>query len=135
MAYIDTDDFSDYTSTVIEAALFAELAERASEIIDRITLDRIPRAGGLSALDTGVQTKVKKAVCAQVQTMYAQGGISTVEGFGAEANQGYVSLGKFAIGTANNNRGQSVKTVDGVPVSPMVYGYLRSTNLTYRGVS
>jgi len=135
MAYIQEDDFESYSpNTTIDADLFAELAERASDIIDRLTLDRIPLAGGLSALTETVQAAVKKATCAQLQTMAAQGGLSTVEGFGAEANQGFVSLGRFAIGTTNTKGGEQVKTIDGIPISPLVYGYLRFTNLTYRGL-
>lgn len=135
MAYINSDDFTTYSpSTTIDENLFAELAERASEVIDRLTFDRITLAGGLSGLSTATQEAVKKATCAQIQTMYAQGGLSTVEGFGAEANQQYMQVGKFSIGTANSNQGDPLATVDGVPISPMVTGYLRRTGLLYRGV-
>ncbi len=132
MAYIAKTDLTTYAPSVtLTDAEFAELADRASEIIDRLTMDRIPIAGGLTALDADVQAAVKKAACAQVQTMFAQGGLSVVEGFGAEANQQSVSIGKFSTSNAGAS---ALQTVDGMPVSPMVAGYLRRTGLMYRGV-
>lgn len=138
MAYIDEDDFSAYSpNTTIDATLFAELAERASDIIDRLTLDRIPRAGGLSALDADTQAAVKKATCAQVQTMFAQGGLSTVEGFGADVDAQSVTIGKFSSVRAILSGGATsmLPTIDGVPVSPLAQGYLRRAGLMYRGLS
>jgi hypothetical protein len=135
--YITKTDFTAYTSgTVIPDAEFAELAERASDIIDRLTFDRIPLAGGLSKFDETIQAAVKKATCAQLQTLWAQGGLSTVEGFGAEANIQSVSIGKFSVsnGAGNAARVQPLATIDGVPVSPLVSGYLRRTGLLYRGI-
>jgi hypothetical protein len=137
MGYIAKSDLTEYAPSVtITDAEFTELSERASEIIDRLTLDRIPRAGGISALEADVQEAVKKAACAQLQTMLAQGGVSTVEGFGAEANTQSVTIGKFSSVRAilSGGSASTLPTVDGVPVSPMVNGYLRKTGLMYRGV-
>ena len=136
MAYIAKTDLAEYSaSVVLSDAEFTELSERASDIIDRLTLDRIPLAGGLSTFDANTQIAIKKATCAQVQTMAAQGGPSVVEGFGAEANQQSVTIGKFSSVRAilSGGSASTLPTIDGVPVSPMVAGYLRRTGLMYRG--
>lgn len=127
--YIAKSDFTTYspsTPTMTDAE-FGELAERASDVIDTITMNRIILAGGLSTYSTEIQASVKKAVCAQVQHMYANGGIDTVIGMsGGDIQSG--SVGKFSYA-----RKQSGQTVGGIPVSPLVNTYLFSTNLAYRG--
>jgi hypothetical protein len=108
---------------------FSELAERASDVIDIITMNRIILAGGLSTYEAATQAAVKKAVCAQVQYMYANGGIDTVIGMsGSDIQSG--SVGKFSY-----TRRQSGQTVGGIPVSPLVQTYLLTTGLLYRGLS
>ena len=128
--YIVKSDFTAYSpGTTIADSEFNELAERASDVIDIITFNRIILAGGLSTYDAATQAYVKKAVCAQVQYMYANGGIDAVLGMsGADVQS--AGIGKFSY-----TRRQSGEVVGGIPVSPLVRSYLRNTNLAYRGLS
>ena len=128
--YIGKSDFATYSpSTTIDEDEFNELSERASDVIDIITFNRIILAGGLSTYDEKTQAAVKKAVCAQVQCMYANGGIDIVTGMsGADVQS--AGIGKFSY-----TRKQSGEAVGGIPVSPLVRMYLAGTNLTYRGLS
>ncbi len=128
--YIIKSDFTTYSpSTTVLESEFAEIAERASDVIDIITFNRIILAGGLSTYDANTQAAVKKAVCAQVQYMYAHGGLDTVLGT-SDASIQSAGIGKFSY-----TRKQSGQMVGDIPVSPLVNMYLSSTNLTYRGVS
>ena len=127
--YIEQSDFEDYSPSTTVDEEFDELAERASDVIDIITFNRIILAGGLSTYEADTQAAVKKAVCAQVQYMYANGGIDAVLGMsGADVQS--AGIGKFSY-----TRKQSGEIVWGIPVSPLVRSYLRDTNLTYRGMS
>lgn len=126
--YISKEDFTTYAPScaTIDTNEFNELEERASEVIDMLTLNRIVRAGGLSALDAKDQAAIKKAVCAQVQMMYANGGVDAVTGqSGAQS----VTIGKFSY-----TKAQGSQTINGIPLSPLVESYLAPTGLLYRGL-
>lgn len=132
MAYISQSDFTAYTpSTIMDPAEFAELAERASDVIDMLTMHRIPRGGGLSALAAEVQTAVKKATCAQVQTLQAQGSTDALTGNAAVPG---ATLGKFSYYTAQGTDKTTTPTINGIPYSPLIAGYLSTTGLLYRGL-
>lgn len=128
--YIAKSDFTSYTPScaAISDEEFAELAERAGDAIDILTAQRIAFAGGLSTFDTATQAAIKKAVCAQVQMMYVQGGVDTVTGMSA-ANVQSASVGKFSYAVA-----KPLRTINGIPVSPLAESYLWPTGLLYRGV-
>lgn len=127
MAYIDRDFFEAYTSTVIPEDEFSVLAERAGDVIDMVTLQRIPRAGGITALSAADQLSVKKATAAQLEMMYIQGGLDTVTGDGGAVSAG---IGKFAY-----QRQNVTQYAAGVPLSPLVGNYLLMTGLMYRGLN
>ncbi len=128
--YITKEEFTAYAPScaTIDTNEFNELGERASEVIDIITLRRIIRAGGLSTFDADDQAAVKKAVCAQVQMMYSNGGIDTVIGASGAGVQS-ASIGKFSY-----SRGEAPRMINGIPVSPLVESYLADTELVYRGL-
>lgn len=138
MAYITKADFTEYTSTQIPDEDFKYLAERASELIDIITGYKIPGAGGLDSYSQFVKEQVTKATCAQVETLYAQGGNDTLVGWGAENNISSVGIGKFSYSSGNStntNKEDELKTLNGTPLSPLLNGYLLPTGLLYRGVA
>jgi hypothetical protein len=127
VAYIEQTDFETYApSTVIAEAEFAELAERASEIIDELTMQRIVRAGGLETFTESEQAAVIKAVCAEVQTLYQNGGVSAIAGASTMES---VGIGKFSY--TSKYKG---KTINGIPVSPLISTYLFQTGLMNRGL-
>lgn len=129
MAYVTSTDFASYSpSTSIPSGEFSELAERASEILDMITMRRIEDAGGIEALTAATQAKVKKATCAQIQTMFANGGIDVVTGSGGEVQS--ATLGKFSY----QQGGSTAETYNGIPISPLINLYLQGTGLLFRGI-
>lgn len=131
MAYIDKTYFASYTSTSIPDAELAVLAERASDIIDTITMDKINSIGFANLLEA-TQIKIKKATAAQVETLYLQGGIETLTG-NSDADINNVSIGKFSYSKSNSGS-RKLKTVNGMPLSPLVESYLMMTGLLYRGL-
>ena len=134
MAYITKSDFNGYTDTEITETEFTILAERASDVIDIITQHRIEEAGGFNTLSASQKAAVVKAVCAEVETLNAQGGVSALTG-NADATAGFVSLGKFSIsGGSGSNGSGGLLLINGIPVSPLVTGYLMRTGLAYRGL-
>ncbi|MDL2293206.1 hypothetical protein LJC60_01090 [Ruminococcaceae bacterium OttesenSCG-928-D13] len=138
MAYITISDFAKYTTTEIPYTEFSQLADRASEIIDALTGYKIPGAGGLDTFPQFIRDQVKKAVCAQVETMDAQGGNDTVVGNGSDSNVKTASVGKFSFSTGSKNGGadtsSGMEMLNGIPLSPLLKGYLWPTGLLYAGV-
>ena len=128
MAYIDQSDFSSYTITEIPETEFNVLAERASDVIDLLTFNRITAAGGLDEMTDTEQAAIKKAVCAQVEYLYNEGGLLAATGSATDTG---VSLGKFSISAP---AAPLAPTLGGIPVSPLARGYLMHQGLTYRGI-
>lgn len=126
MAYIDKAFFNTYTTTVIDDTEFTVLANRASDIIDMLTMQRIGGDAGFALLPAAAQEAVKKATAAEVETLYLQGGIEALTG-GNDIVSG--SIGKFSY----QSKGSS-QTINGMPVSPLISGYLLKTGLLYRGI-
>ncbi len=122
MAYIDKAFFDTYTTTVIDAAEFTVLAERASDVIDVLTMHKIGGTAGLALLPPAVQTAVKKAAAAQVETLYALGGLDAVTGDSGAVQS--ATIGKFSYSAG----GGSALTIYGMPVVaardglPLPYG-------------
>lgn len=132
MAYTTQGEFEIYSPSTptIEAAEFAELSERASDVIDMLTQQKIPLAGGIAEFSAYIQTQTKKATNAQIQFMYEQGGISSVLGQGGAVNS--ASIGKFSYGADSKDQ---VQMINNIPISPLVKSYLYATGLLYRGIA
>ena len=128
MAYIDQSDFSSYTITEIPETEFNVLAERASDVIDLLTFNRVTADGGLTEMTDAEQAAIKKAVCAEVEYLYNEGGILAATGNATDTG---VSLGKFSISAP---AAPSAPKLGGIPVSPLARGYLMHQGLTYRGI-
>ncbi|MGV3265628.1 hypothetical protein [Cytobacillus pseudoceanisediminis] len=120
MPYIDQAFYNDvYKGTPMDAETFTMLEERASDVIDVLTNYRL--AGeDLSREPELIQTNVKKAVAAQIEYMYSEGGELSVHG----GSPSSVSIGGFSY-----TEGSGVKVV-----SEMARSYLRQTGLLYMGV-
>lgn len=134
MAYIDMDFFQSYSLADFSAEEFPILSERASEIIDTLTFNRIECKGGLSAFPSNVQFSIKKATAAQLETMMAQGGSDVLTGQSSGFSE--VRVGNFSYGGGRTGQGAStIPAINGMPISPLVSSYLASTGLMYRGCS
>jgi hypothetical protein len=129
MEYIDQTYFATYTTTVISAGEFAVLAERASDVIDMLTMQKIIAYGGIEEFDEATQAAIKKATAAEVETLFNQGGINAVVG-NADSRASSFTVGKFSI----SGGGAGMATINGIPVSPLINGYLLMTGLLYRGM-
>ncbi|MBN8199314.1 hypothetical protein [Bacillus sp. NTK034] len=120
MPYIDQAFYNDmYNGTPMDAETFNKLESRASDLIDMVTSYKL-LVVDLSKEPTLVQTNVKKAVAAQIEYMYSEGGKLSVHG----GSPSSVSIGGFSY-----TEGSSVKKV-----SEMALSYLRPTGLLYMGV-
>jgi len=116
MSYIDWTYFQGYSpNSEVTATEFPALAERASDVIDMLTFCRLKERGGLSAFPASIQEAVKKATAAQVETLHLFGG----------------SWAAYARGSSSEFSGG---TINGIPLSPLVQGYLSCTGLMYAGV-
>lgn len=97
------------------------LLDRASDMVRQSTLCPLDN---LSRLPTFVQENVKKAVCAQVEYINANGGLDWINSSGTSS----VTIGKFSMsGSSGGN--SSVKQI----VSPNMLAYLEQAGLLYRG--
>lgn len=120
MAYSDYQFYTGtYMGNEIPAADFAVLAERASEYIDYLTINRVPAA---------VPTAVKKACCAIAEQLYNAQKTDAETGGGALASQSvgswsasYRSLAELTAGREETMRNVAVR-------------YLVHTGLLYRGM-
>lgn len=129
MAYIDWAYFQAYApGSSVTATEFPALAERASDVIDMLTFCRIKEAGGLSALPSSIQDAVKKATAAQVETLGLFGGAMATAG--AASNPNSATIGKFSYSRSEWSGG----SINGIPLSPLVSGYLGCTGLMYAGI-
>lgn len=125
MAYITWAFFQLYDpATTLTQDEFTPLAERASDVIDMITLRRIAKRGGLSAFSSQCVEGIQKATAAQVQCLDEEGGIG--------GTFSSISIGKFSY-TQNKNGNREV--INGIPIAPLVRAYLDACpGLTYTGI-
>lgn len=127
MAYVDQDYFMNkyFPSAEIPDEDFIPLAERASDIVDELTMYKV-KEKGLDSYSDFVQEQVKKAVCAQIEYMN-YGGIETV--FGGGDKNGY-SIGNTSITQMRSGTNSDSSTQR---VSKMTIKTLMPTGLLYRG--
>lgn len=120
MPYIDQAFYNDvYKGIPMDAESFNKLVSRASDLIDMVTNYKLLGID-LSKEPTLIQTNVKKAVAAQVEFMFSDGGELSIHG----GSPSSVSIGGFSY-----TEGSGVKIV-----SEMARSYLRPTGLLYMGV-
>lgn len=130
MAYIDKDYYDNtFKGEAIEEALFARLADIASEMVYGICIVK-PEEEDL------IDETFKKAVAYQVEMLYQQGGIDAVTGFSEVSMAGgSESLGDYSIseGSGSGSTAQ-VRTYEGIPVSPVTLLLLKRLGLMSRWV-
>lgn len=128
MAYITKLEYNAFigATTTLSDGDFGYLSERASDVIDALTMYKI-KAAGFNTLPLFVQEQVKKAVCAQTQILDELGGVAAVVGDTGEN----VTVGKFSYSKPTQDKR---KTISGLPLSPLVEGLLFPTGLLYGGI-
>jgi len=127
MAYIIKSDYTAFTTTAISDDDFNIISERASDIIDVITFNKVADKG-ISFYPSSVQSKIKKATCALCESIQISGGVTTL----AQSNDNLtnVSIGSFSYDKAPGN---DTNVIYGVTIPPMLYMYLSGTGLLYSG--
>lgn len=127
MAYVDAEYYKNsFSGESVEEADFPSLCRRAEEIIEEMTLYRVTPVTFL-AMPEGTQTRVKDAVCAQIEYLNANGGAEMDLFPGISGG----TLGKFSYSGATSGTGSSEQSL----ISPRAERILWPTGLTYRGGS
>lgn len=115
--------YNAYKGSEVEG--FDALELRAAEIVEEMTQYRLTEIT-FAAMPEAVQHAVKKAVCAEIEYLDANGGADLDNGAGMQSG----SLGKFSFtqgsGGMDGESGQSV-------YSPRALRILAPTGLLYRG--
>lgn len=125
MAYVDFDYYNDtFHGEPVDSADFPSLCERAGELIEELTLYRLTPAG-FSAMPDDVQERIKKAVCAQIEYLDANGGSDLDNGVGIQS----ATLGKFSYSGSAGANGSTEQP----RFSPRAERLLWPTGLTYTG--
>ena len=127
MAYIVKSDYTAFTTTTISDDDFNIISERASDIMDVITFNKIADKG-ISSYPLSVQNKIKKATCALCESIQKNGGVTTLAQSTDDLTN--VSIGSFSYGKAPDN---GTNSVYGVTIPPLLYMYLSGTGLLYCG--
>lgn len=127
MAYATKSDYTAFTTTAISDNDFTLISERASDIIDVITFNKVADKG-IDFYPSSVQNKIKKATCSLCESIQISGGITSLAQ--SSDNLSNVSIGSFSYGKVPDS---DTKNVYGVTIPPLVYMYLSNTGLLYCG--
>lgn len=124
-----------YPNNMIPEEDFDTLANIASAVVDELALWRISCGDGLDKFSEEIQERIKLAVAAQIATLFEQGGLSAVEGWGADSSINSSTIGKYSYSGGNGtSSGGKTDTLRSIPISPLVYSYLLPTNLLNVGI-
>ena len=117
-----------YTNTYKGAEVdgFDSLELRAAEIVEEMTMYRLNETT-FAAMPEDVQTRIKKAVCAQIEYLDANGGADIDNGVNVQSG----TLGKFSYsqGGASSGSGEFRQPV----YAARAIRILAPTGLLYRG--
>lgn len=123
--YVDYDYYDEtFKGESVDPSDFPALCERAGELIEELTLYRLTPTTFL-AMPENIQNLVKKAVCAQIEYLDANGGADLDNGVGIQS----ATLGKFSYSGSAGVNGSTEHS----RFSPRAERILWPTGLTYRG--
>ena len=123
--YVDEAYYNDlFHGEPVDSADFPGLRARAEEIIEEMTLYRLTPTSFL-ALPDDIKTRVKNAVCAQIEYLDANGG-SDLDMGGSLSG---ATLGKFSYSKAASTSGSTEQSIFSVRAERI----LMPTGLLYRG--
>ena len=124
MPYVTYDYYNSvFLGESVDDADFPGLLSRASEIVEEMCMYRISETN-FQSLNSDVQDRVKKAICAQIEYLDANGGGDLDMGNDFQS----AGLGKFSYTKASSADGTSQSLY-----SPRALRYLFPTGLLYRG--
>ena len=125
MSYVDQDYYDEvFHGEPVDSADFPSLCDRAGELVEELTLYRLTPVT-FPAMPESVQDLVKKAVCAQIEYLDANGGGDLDNGVGIQS----ATLGKFSYAGSAGVNGSTEQS----RFSPRAERIPCPTGLTYRG--
>lgn len=124
MSYVTEDYYINiFHGEPVDNTDFPSLLERASELVEDMTMYRLTPIT-ISAMPEDVQERVKKAVCAQIEYLDANGGSDMDNGNDLQS----AGLGKFNYTKASGVSGSTQSVY-----APRAMRLLAPTGLLYRG--
>lgn len=125
MSYVTQEYYTDtFQGESVDNADFPGLLQRASEIVEEMTVYRLTPVT-FAAMAENVQEAVKKAVCAQIEYLNANGGSEMDNGTDMQS----VSLGKFSYTKTSGVSASSGQSI----YAPRAQRILLPTGLMYQG--
>lgn len=125
MPYVTEAYYKDtFKGESVLPADFHSLCMRAEEIIEEMTMHRVSSTT-FSSFPGDVQERIKKAVCAQIEYLDANGGSDMDNGADLQS----ASLGKFNYTKSAGTNGSTKQSI----YSPRAQRLLLPTGLMYRG--
>lgn len=125
MSYVIEDYYNEtFHGEPVDNTDFPSLSERASEIVEEMTMYRLTPVTIL-AMPEDVQERVKKAVCAQIEYLDANGGSDMDNGNDLQS----AALGKFNYNKTSGADGSTQQSI----YAPRAIRLLAPTGLLYRG--
>lgn len=106
----------------VDDAGFSALCERAREIVEEMTMYRLSEAS-FASMPSDVQERIKKAVCAQIEFLDANGESDVDNG---------INLQSAALGKFNYSKAADTETKQ-IVYAPRAQRLLWPTGLLYRG--
>ena len=108
----------------VNDADFPSLLDRASELVEEMCMYRISDSK-MDAYGVDTQERIRKAVCAQIEYLDANGGSDIDNGADLQS----AGLGKFNYSKSSGTDGSSTQSI----YSPRAKRILAPTGLLYRG--
>lgn len=130
MPYIDYQFYTnDYKGVPLSEDVFSSLVGRVSDLIDIATNFKI-EAISFEKLPVVIQSRIKKAVAAQLEYIHVNGGIEATQSEGMQQ----ASIGRFSYSKTASQAQSANKSVHQT-ICPVASDYLRATGLLYSGVA
>ena len=125
MPYATQEYYTDtFHGEPVDTADFPSLLERAAEIVEEMCMYRVMESR-MDTYGTDIQERIKKAICAQVEYLDANGGSDMDNGADLQS----AGLGKFSYSRAPGVGGSTQQSV----YAPRAMRILAPTGLLYRG--
>lgn len=125
MSYVDKDYYDVvFEGEPVDLADFPALLKRAEELVEELTLYRLSPES-FQAMPGNTQERVKKAVCAQIEYLNANGGADMDNRSDIQS----ATLGKFSFSKSYGSSGNGESPL----FAPRAERLLWPTGLTYRG--
>lgn len=123
--YITQEYYTDiFHGELVDPADFLSLCDRAGEVVEEMTMYRVTELT-LQAFPPDVQERIKKAVCAEIEYLNANGGSDMDNGSDLQS----AGLGKFSYTKLSGSGGSTKQSI----YAPRAIRLLAPTGLLYRG--